>query len=38
MAFEVELDAPGNVNANGSAKGEEDGDTRFKPMNRKWAP
>lgn len=38
MAFEVELDAPGNVNANGSAKGEELGDIRFKPMNRKWAP
>ena len=35
MAFEVELDAPGNLN--GSVKAEVDGDTRFQPMNRKWA-
>jgi hypothetical protein len=38
MAFEVELDAPGNINANGSVKGEEVGDIRFEPMHRKWAP
>ncbi|KAH8757515.1 Alpha/Beta hydrolase protein [Hyaloscypha finlandica] len=38
MAFEVELDAPGNLNANGSVKGEEVGDIRFEPMHRKWAP
>jgi hypothetical protein len=36
MAFEVELDAPGNLN--GSVKIDLDGDTRFKPMNRKWGP
>lgn len=36
MAFEVELNAPGNLN--GSVKVELDDDTRFKPMSRKWVP
>ena len=38
MAFEVELDAPGNAKANGLTRGDDTGDNRFKPMNRKWAP
>jgi hypothetical protein len=38
MAFEVELEAPGNIIGNGLSKGEDTGDTRFQPMNRKWAP
>jgi len=38
MAFEIDLDAPGNVTANGSAGRESTGDTRFSPMRRKWVP
>jgi hypothetical protein len=38
MAFEIDLDAPGNVTANGLAKEEPTDDTRFSPMRRKWVP
>ena len=38
MAFDIDLDAPGNMVANGSRKGEPAEDTRFKPVHRKWAP
>jgi hypothetical protein len=37
-AVEIDLDAPGNVTANGLAKEEPTDDTRFSPMRRKWVP